>query len=682
MSMLFDEDHMAAERFLTCAYPADQVRAMERPLLERGVPLMRQAAAAAAHVAAAMLRGTPDEMDVDEAHVLLLAGAGDNGGDGLFAAADLARQGAQVVCAAVGRSLHEEGLKAFLEAGGKVMALDPAADIPGAPAPADDDDADDAFYHVIDLYDTSELVIDAMTGIGADGALRGIAARIAEEVGANGTAPRGIARPAGETTGAYPLVLAVDVPSGVSVDDGTLPGAYLPADVTVTFGALKPCALLPPAAHACGRTVLVDFGFDADGAVPAVESTLLQDAARAVRAPRVTDDKYARGVVGLVTGSDSYPGAAVLSATAAARANVGMVRYVGPARAQDMVLNALPEAVLGEGRCQAWVVGSGVPDGDHAAEDDPQREAIRRLLAPYAVSSPAAWPSPDDLRTMDPDDLPDSMEGIMNLMRPAYDAGQELLPPVVVDAGAIDLLPDHVPAQVVITPHAGELARLLRARGEAVDADDVTRDPLEWALCAWEMTGATVLLKGAVTIVVGTVARDVPQVMVCGEAPAWMSTAGSGDVLAGSLGALLAQRSAGGAVPLPQDMARIVAAGAFVHGLAGRLVSRSLQSALTRPAVYDEDDDAFERTLFPALSDERVSPAGPLGRPVIAGDIVAALPDAYGLLLSLYDDRIAGTYDDDLDADDADRNEDDEDDEAGIGIDPRDPVPAPRRGRA
>ena len=645
MSMLFDEDRMESERFFTCAYPADQIRAMERPLLEEGTPLMRMAASAAAHTALVMLARHPNAPDIEETHVLLLAGAGDNGGDGLFAAAQLAEQGAQVVCAAVGTRLHAEGLQALQSAGGHVIALDPRAAIPDVDAPHTTDEADEAFAHVVDLYDSAELVIDAMTGIGLQGALRGIPARLAAEVGADAELPSGIAKPVDESFDAYPLVLAIDTPSGIGVDDGTLPGAYIPADVTTMFGALKPCALLPPAAYACGQIVLVDFGFDTDGVSPAVEAMSLADCARCIRLPRVSDTKYSRGVVGLVTGSDAYPGAAVLSSIAAAHANAGMVRYVGPQRAENLILDKLPEAVLGEGRCQAWVVGSGVPDGDHAGDDDMQREAIRRLLAAYEVTAPAEWPSPNDIAELDPEDMPDSLDELLNLMRPHYDDGQEQLPPIVVDAGALDLLPAHVPPQVVITPHAGELARLLCSRGESPSAQDVEADPLEWALCAWELTGATVLLKGAVTVVVGTGAFNRPTVMVSGKAPAWMSTAGSGDVLAGSLGALLAQHSGeNGQPPLPQDMTRFVAAGAYLHALAGQIASNSAQCALGRIIPYSEESDRLGELMTPLSAHYPANGhVGTLGKPITATDIADQLPSAYGLLASLYDDHFDGS---------------------------------------
>lgn len=620
--------------FPASAWHAEQVRDMERPLLDRGVPLMRMAADAAAHVARTMLERQDDAPAITDTHILLLAGAGDNGGDGLFAAAELAKLGASVACAAVGRSLHKEGLAALRDAGGAVFALDPEARIPDVDPPADEDDADDLLTHLISMYEASDLVLDAMTGIGATGALRGTAARIAEEIATDRAGARTPGTPLGEQASQYPLVLAIDVPSGVGVDDGTLPGVCIPADVTVTFGALKPCALLPPASNMFGQIVLVDFGFDASHTPVAVEAASAHGASDHVRLPRIGDDKYARGVVGLITGSDAYPGAAVLSTFAAARSDVGMVRYVGPDRAQRMVLDRLPEAVIGEGRCQAWVVGSGVPDGDHAQEGDPQREAIRQLLEPYAVAE-AHWPSPETLMTIGLDDLPDSMEDWLALLAPTFDDGQETLPPVVVDAGALDLLPDRVPPQVVITPHAGELARLLRVRGEAVDADDVRRDPLTWALAAWRITGATVLLKGAITVVVGSDGPDKPRVMVSGNAPAWLATAGSGDVLAGSIGALLAQNAADGK-PVTLMAADIAAAGAYIHGLAGQLASSSAQCARPVPIMYDEDPDTLADLMAPASSQTHgAMPFGVTGKPVVASDVAAQLPHAFALIGSL-----------------------------------------------
>lgn len=605
---------------LHAAYRAQDVRAMERPLLDRGVPLMRMAAGAVARTAARML--DEEDIDLEEADVVLLAGAGDNGGDGLFAAAALADQGAAVTCVAVGQTLHEAGFAAFVRAGGTVLALDPASRIPGCPSGFTPGEAGERLRTAVELAQGAHLVIDAMTGIGARGALHGLAGTMAALLGVRPDArghvapPERPALPNREPAGGLPLVLAVDTPSGVGVDDGTLPGPVIPADVTVMMGAMKPCAVLPPATFACGRTVLVDFDFDLAGFAPVAVAVDGDMAADAIRLPRVTDAKYSRGVVGLVTGSARYPGAAVLTATAAARANVGMVRYLGPQRAQDMVLALLPEAVMGKGHVQAWAVGSGVPDADADPQDaDPQRQTIARLLAHYALT-----------------EAQNNAEGA-DSSQEAYD-----MPPIVVDAGAMDLLPALMPPQVVLTPHAGELARLVNlleadaadahgahaaAERVPVDAADVADEPLRYAQYVAAATGATVLLKGAATLVVSPEGADgyddAQPALVCGAAPAWLGTAGAGDVLAGTIGALLAQNADDMEEFDGASIARLAAAGAYLHGEAAAIAAESEQRGWQEPELFG----AKQGPAFSAL-----------GHPIVASDVARALPEAIADLIS------------------------------------------------
>ena len=586
MDVSDDADRL--QTLLYSSYSADVVRQLERPLLDDGVPLMRMAASAVAHVTLSLL--DDEDLDVEDARVTVLAGAGDNGGDGLYAGAELAREGAQVTAVAVGRSLHEDAFRAFVRAGGRVLVLDPAADISGCTSGFSAGEAGERLQAAVECARGAHVVLDAMTGIGVVGALRGVAGTLASSLGMDGVLPDKPALPNNDPSADLPLVVAVDAPSGVGVDDGSLPGPYIPADVTVTFGAMKPCAMVPPASYACGRITLVDFGFDVDDAVPFAEMTDGDFVADSVRLPSLADGKYSRGVVG----SARYPGAAVLSARAAACANVGMVRYLGPQRAQDMILSVLPEAVLGKGRVQSWVVGSGVPaEGDVASGDDMQRATIAALLDHYAL---------------------EDGDGSRN-------ERAEGMPPIVVDAGALDLLPCHVVPQVVITPHAGELAALLN-RLDADMADVVSRQwvearPLRAALRAHELTGATVLLKGAVTIVVGADGDGNTRIILSGRAPAWMATAGSGDVLAGVLGALLAQQDD----MLSDDPAlvpEVAAAAAYMHGLAGAMASGSEQRGWHRPHLYGHAGK---------------TPASAIGHPIVAGDVVAAVPRAFGELL-------------------------------------------------
>lgn len=581
--MEYADDVDRRELLLHSAYDSGTVRDMERPLLDKGVPLMRMAAQATAHIAAGML--DDEDLALEDTSIVLLAGAGDNGGDGLFAAAALAQEGAKVTAIAVGKSLHEAGFAAFVRAGGKVLVLDPAAEIPGCSSGFSAGEAGERLQTAVSVAQQSHLIIDAMTGIGIEGALRGIPAALASALGLDGEVPDEPALPNRESSGDFPLVLAVDTPSGIGVNDGSVPGPYIPATVTATFGAMKPCAVLPPATFSCGRIELVDFGFDIDEREPAVEVVNNTFAADSIRLPRFEDGKYSRGVVGLVTGSQSYPGAAVLTSRAAARANTGMVRYLGPERAQNMVLAALPEAVIGKGHVQSWVVGSGVPDADaDGAGTDMQRETIAALLKHYDASAE------DDAGN-------------------AYD-----MPPIVVDAGALDLLPERVPGQVVITPHAGEMAKLLNRLEVRQDAaehaeprepytvDDVQIHLLACALRAHELTGATVLLKGAVTIVV-----DEDHVYVSGSAPAWLAAAGAGDVLAGLTGALLAQQDA------LITTAETVASAAYLHGMAAAIASESEQQGWQEPELVGQEHHQRFMTL---------------GHPIVASDVIRAIPEA------------------------------------------------------
>ena len=329
------------------------------------------------------------------------------------------------------------------------------------------------------------------------------------------------------------------------------------------------------------------------GATPGMDDVILADAdmaAAALYVPNMADNKYSRGVVGLVTGSDLYPGAAALSCRAAARAGAGLVRYVGPERAQNMVLAALPEAVMGSGRVNAWVVGCGVPG---EGTNDEQREAIARILESYS-------------QTEKDDDA---------IARPAQDSSNETdLPPVVVDAGALTLLPTQVSGQVIITPHAGELARLLnRLQGSDLTEEDISSEPLHYAELAYELTGATTLLKGGITVV-----ADAEGTYLVGNAPSWLSTAGAGDVLAGIVGALLAQNALSDEEP---SLSQTVASAAYLHAMAASIASNCEQCALM--------DIQLENMTPEQREDYLAMP----GHPIVASDVIRAIPAAVEELL-------------------------------------------------
>ncbi|MCI2238776.1 NAD(P)H-hydrate epimerase [Paenibacillus sp. TRM 82003] len=466
------------------AHATADVRAAERTVMATAPEgtLMQRAATALDAECAAVLRATTGR--VTGRRVVVLAGAGDNGGDALFAAARLAGRGAGVLVLTTAGTAHPEGLATAVAAGARVRPFDDEG--PAACRAAD-------------------LLLDGVAGIGGRGGLRAPLDEL----------PAALAG-AGEDG---PVVVAVDLPSGLDADRGAVEGGVLHADVTVTFGTAKPAHLLAPAAARCGRVVVADIGVREQLPAPAVRRVEPADVAARWRRPGPGDDKYSRGVVGVVAGGPDYTGAALLAVDAAVRAGAGMVRYLGPEHPAELVRHHRPEVVVGPGRVQAWVLGPGV-----SPDDDEQQQRVREALA----------------------------------------SGE----PAVVDAGALAGLPEGLGPQHVLTPHAGELSRLLGVLGEDVPRTAVEADPLPHARRAARATGATVLLKGSVTTVAGPDGR----VLTAASAPAWLSTAGAGDVLAGVLGAALASRAAELARD-PALAAEVAADAAVLHGWAAALAS-------------------------------------------------------------------------------------------------------------
>lgn len=264
------------------------------------------------------------------------------------------------------------------------------------------------------------------------------------------------------------------------------------------------------------------------------------DAARWIAVPRDDDDKYSRGVVGFVTGSAKYPGAAVLGVEAAAHTGVGMIRYLGAGRPTRLVLQRRPEAVTADGRVQAWVLGSG----------------------------------------QDPENLDEVTSGMLDEA-----LGQSV--PMVLDGGALGRRPD-ARGPVLLTPHAGELSRLID-----LDVDAIRTDPDAAALRAARELDATVLLKGHTTrIAVPAAATGGGEPLRVRSAPSWLATAGAGDALAGILGALLATHHEELAAD-PGLLAPLAATGAVLHGLAAERASSGgpltiLDLAAALPAIIAE----------------------------------------------------------------------------------------------
>ncbi|NIH82636.1 NAD(P)H-hydrate dehydratase [Amycolatopsis viridis] len=452
-------------------WKTDRIRAAEERLLAvtPDGTLMRKAAFAVSVHAAEML--TEHTGKVSGRRVALLVGAGNNGGDALWAGAFLRRRNVSVTAILLqpGKA-HAAGLAALRRARGRVVS---AEDGPAVLASAD-------------------LVIDGIVGLSAHGGLRPDAAELVARIAAP--------------------VLAVDLPSGVEPDTGAVPGEAVTATRTVTFGARKPVHVLNPSR--CGRVELVDIGLELDD--PDLRQLDAVDVGLAWPVPGPEDNKYSQGVTGVAAGSATYPGAAVLATGSAVLATSGMVRYAGPAA--DVVRSRWPEviatgSVTDAGRVQAWVVGPGIGTGREG------HDVLTHVLG----------------------------------------AGV----PVCADADATTLMahrPDVLDARdpgtpLVLTPHAGEFERLMgRPPGE---------DRVASVREAAAKFDAVVLLKGNVTIIADPDGR----VLVNVARGSWLATAGSGDVLSGLIGSLLA----GGLDPW-------LAAGcaAHVHSLAGEFAARGV----------------------------------------------------------------------------------------------------------
>lgn len=388
--------------------------------------------------------------------VLLLVGSGDNGGDALFAGARMAQRGVAVYALPVYGHMHEAGTAALRDAGGREVTT----------------------LEALALFDKLDLVIDGIVGLGSSRALEGDAALIARAV-ADAQLP----------------VVSIDVPSGVDTDTGAIPGVAVDADVTVTFGALRRAHVVPPAALLCGDVFVADIGVPMQSADVALTNT-----GGWFEAPAQDATKYSRGVVGVVTGSAQYPGAALLSVGGALHSGAGMVRYFGPV--SELAVARHPEIVVdtevaSASKVHAWVIGCGMGTGDSA------RTALREVLRR------------DE--------------------------------PVLVDADAITMLATDFALQeavgarfargalTLLTPHTGEATRIAQALGLAVDLD---ADRLGGAQAIARALQCAVLLKGPVTLV-----TDGARFVATPVLNAQLATAGSGDVLAGLIGGMMARHA-------------------------------------------------------------------------------------------------------------------------------------------
>lgn len=481
------------------AYTAEDIRALEAPYVNApdydGI-LMRRAAYGLYQQAASMVRSQRNP------RVLVLVGSGNNGGDGLYAAAHLLADGIKVDAYKTSQVVHKVAWQIYTAANGQeINELTP------------------------ELCTKYTLIIDAVLGTGASGGLRGKAADAVKLLKEHSTAK----------------VLACDIPSGIDGTSGVVHQPVLPADVTVTFIARK-VPHLSTAEYLCGRVEVVELGIEKDlkQFTPAISRYETHELTATLRVPGPADHKYTRGVCGMITGSGEYPGAALLSTQACINTGVGMVRYSAVEQTGSMVSLRTPEALCfhedpTQQHVQSWVLGSG-------ATGNQREQQIRALLA-----------KPE---------------------------------PKVIDAAAIILAAQWVSdngklqPQDILTPHAGELEQFFQwlkalspslwaqAAGErpAPTRAEIESAAVLWTRVASDLSGATVLLKGAVTHI-----ASAGQALVTVAANShYMATAGSGDVLAGIIGGLLAQEHAS---KYPHSSSRIAALACYLQASSARLIN-------------------------------------------------------------------------------------------------------------
>ncbi|MFM9151972.1 MAG: NAD(P)H-hydrate dehydratase [Candidatus Planktophila sp.] len=269
------------------------------------------------------------------------------------------------------------------------------------------------------------------------------------------------------------------------------------------------------------------------------------DVKKSIVIPSDLDNKYSRGVLGVITGSARFPGAAVLSVASASATGLGMIRFHSNSGLAHLVLHSNPEVVVQPGAVNAWLAGSGIESNRFSDFTTWLRHRWFSLIAKQSV-------------------------------------------PTILDAGALHLA-GKFNQPTLITPHAGELSRLLRSRGLDVSSEAIEGDPKKWAITASQQLGVVVLLKGSRTVI-----ADGQSLIELKSATSWLATAGTGDVLAGIIGALTATNY----IEILNDrkkLGEIAASAAYIHNSAALLASRDAPISATK--IIDFIPEAIRKVL-------------------------------------------------------------------------------------
>jgi hydroxyethylthiazole kinase-like uncharacterized protein yjeF len=483
---------------------ADQMREADRRTTQDvGIPSLVLMENAGRQVVAAMESFFPD---LAERHVAVVSGKGNNGGDGFVVARTLHQRGVEVSVFVVGQVAEIKGdARINIEILGRLGVT--VVEI------ADEGQWELHFSEIAE----HELIVDALFGTGLKSALSGIYETVIADINASAIA-----------------VVSIDLPSGMSADTPDLIGDCIEATVTVTLGAAKLPLILPPAEEKAGEVVVADIGIPG-GIIDAVEGSrvelLTRDQIRPLLTPRAADvHKGDFGRVLIVAGSRGKTGAAVLAAQGALKSGAGLVTIASPRSVIPILASYSPEYMT-----------EGLDETIDGTVDFAAAEAVLNLDADVLAIGPGLGRGP----------------GVTTFLRELVE-NSEL--PLVLDADALNAFADDPAAlvgregrDIIITPHPGEMARLV-----GCTVDDVQADRLGIARDFAQAHKVYVILKGYRTII----ATPDGKVFVNPTGSPGMATGGTGDVLAGMLAAWLAQL-------LDAEAACRLAV--YLHGAAGEL---------------------------------------------------------------------------------------------------------------
>ena len=533
---------------------AEEMRELER-LADKGGLSYQEMMENAGRAAAQAIH---DRLKAESAQILVLVGPGNNGGDGLVTARYLPEWGHAVSVYIWKRDMEDD------------PNLERATDLGVSIVRADDDKKHEQLDRLVLECD---IIVDALLGIGVSGLLRGDLPELLDYVrarlflrGESAMTRASIRRPtdACQPGEPHPLIVAIDLPSGMDADTGAIDGHALRADVTVTFAHPKRGHFLYPAASYVGELVVADIGVDPALAEDLPVRVATPEFVAELLPPRPSDaHKGTFGKCLVVAGSTQYVGAPCLASRAAYRSGAGLVTLAVPGAIHPLVAAKLtettflmlphdmgvlvPDAVrlLSEqvGGYDALLLGPGL------GQEDTTAEFVAALLGSREASRAMRRRIGFCLSTEET-----SATGLK-------------LPPMVIDADGLNLLAKceawhrHIPPGSVLTPHPGEMARLLEC-----ELENVALDRFGVAGGAAARWGCTVVLKGAYTLVASP---DGGAAVIPFATPA-LATAGTGDVLAGAIAGLMAQGLSG------HDAA---VCGAYLHGWAGQKLEHRLGRA-------------------------------------------------------------------------------------------------------